>query len=120
MAPKRVLIVDDDPEVLETLTVSLEDRYDVAVAANGRDALRSVLAAHFDAIVLDLMMPIMNGEAFVRELAARKLEIPVVLASASDDLRARAAALRVADHIEKPFDIDRLLRKIEGAISLRP
>lgn len=101
---KRILIVDDDPDILESLRMLLEESYEVEVALDGERALAEILAKPFDAIVLDLMMPVLDGAAFLRELRARGVPVPVVLVSAARDLTARARALDIAEHLSKPFD----------------
>lgn len=101
---KRVLLVDDDPDILESLRMLLEESYAVEVAVNGEAGLRALLARRFDAVVLDMMMPVLDGAGMVRELQARGVHVPVLLASAARNLRSEARSLGVDDFIEKPFD----------------
>ena len=112
-AQRPVLIVDDDIDIREALTDTLEDHgMRVVAAANGRDALR--LVRHMDAppaaILLDLMMPIMDGYAFLsaRELDPRLKAIPVAVITAGQ----RVEAERFIDNaplISKPIDVPYLL-----------
>jgi DNA-binding NtrC family response regulator len=116
---RRVLVVDDDPDILESLQLLLEDTYEIEVAENGAEALALLKVKRFDAIVLDLMMPVMSGEVLVQELARAGIDVPIVLASAVADLPRQAAALRVADAIAKPFDVDKLEQKLARVIDAR-
>ena len=120
MKLKRVLLVDDDPDILTSLEMLLQDIYEVARAEDGEEALDALLAQPFDAVVLDLMMPVLDGAGLMRELRARSMRVPVLLASAAHDLSVRARALGVEDYIEKPFDLDllesKLARLTEGGL----
>lgn len=103
-AMKRVLIVDDERDVTEALAELLEPTYAVSMAFNGAEALAILEAGGIDAVVLDLMMPVMNGETLVAELQARGMRVPVIFASASHDLPHRARRSKVDDYIAKPFE----------------
>src|SRR6185436_12913156 len=78
----------------------------------GAEALEKLEAGAFDLLVLDLMMPVVDGATLKKEFDARQLQIPVILVSASRDLRAQAEDLAVADWIAKPFDFAVLEAKI--------
>lgn len=110
---KRILLVDDDPDILESLRMLLEESYEIDVALDGERALAEILARPYDAIVLDLMMPVLDGAGLLRELRARGVRVPVVLVSAARDLAARARALAVDEHLAKPFDPALLEDKLE-------
>jgi len=113
VAGKRVLVVDDDPDIRELLFTALEDEgFEVVPAANGQEALAIMETFRPDVIVLDLMMPVMDGWQFAQALRARADDIPLVLLSAARDLRVHARQLQAADMIEKPFDLSELLPKI--------
>ncbi len=104
----RILIVDDEPDILWSLSLLLERRYDVTTAEDGATALRALEEDRYDAVILDLMMPGMDGAALKREMDARGLRVPVVIVSAFSDVRERAAQLRVRDYMTKPIDIPKL------------
>jgi CheY-like chemotaxis protein len=116
---KRLLIVDDDPDVLESVALILEDGYAVSIARNGVDALRRIETEHFDAILLDLGMPLKDGGEVLREMAARGLEVPVILVSATPNLVARARALGATDCLVKPFTAERLEAKVAALVGAR-
>jgi two-component system chemotaxis response regulator CheY len=118
VAGKRVLVVDDDPDIRELLFTALEDEgFEVVPAANGREALSLIATFRPDVIILDLMMPVMDGWQFASEMRAREEDIPIVLLSAARDLRAHAKTLAAAEIIEKPFDLSELLPKIARVAS---
>jgi two-component system, chemotaxis family, chemotaxis protein CheY len=115
---KRVLVVDDDASIRELLSTALEDDgYEVVPAINGEDALSVCERWRPDVIVLDLMMPVMDGWQFATELRAREEDIPIVLLSAARDLKTHAKTLSAAEIIEKPFDLSELLPKIAKVAS---
>ena len=108
-----VLIVDDDEDIREILTeLLLAEGYEVATSANGREALE-YLRSHVPpaVVVLDIMMPVMDGWAFLAERAADASlsSIPVIIASANLDLIQRSE-LQLYDRLPKPFDTSRLLK----------
>lgn len=114
MCPRPVLVVDDDPDIRETLRFVLEEAgYPVYSAENGQDALQ-VLADSDPLpglILLDLMMPIMSGDEMLRALrAVRALaQIPVTIVTASGAPMPPLAS----SMLKKPVDLDVLLRIVE-------
>ena len=113
---RRVLVVDDDPSIQGFLAEALADEgYGVRTAANGREALAILQEWRPDLILLDLMMPEMDGWAFRGEQRAmpRVSDVPVIVLSAARDLDARTRALKPAQVFPKPFDLEALLDTIE-------
>jgi CheY-like chemotaxis protein len=115
----RILVVEDDDAIRGLVSEVLrEDGYQVREATNGAEALQTVQEGCPDLIVLDLMMPVMNGWTFLEE-CRRNLpcaEVPVVVTSASHDLPRTADRLRamgVRTCLAKPFDVDGLLALVE-------
>ncbi|MCC7370647.1 MAG: response regulator [Chloroflexi bacterium] len=112
----RVLVVEDEESIAQFVTDVLRDEgYEVRRALHGRDALDVLEDWTPDLIVLDLMMPVMDGRAF--RTAQRALEggwdrIPVVVLSGAREARAIADELDVAATLTKPFDIEDLLATI--------
>ena len=108
-----VLVVDDDPDILEAVCDILEgEGYRVARARNGREALARVDEERPLLILLDHMMPVMDGLAFAQALHRREdHEIPIVVISADGDPQ-KAAALGARGFLAKPFDIDALLAEV--------
>ena len=111
---KTVLIVDDDPDICLSLQLWLEPKFAVLTAGNGIEALASLGRARVDAIVLDLMMPVMDGAMLKQELDRRGESIPIVLVSARADVDRAAASLGVRDYLVKPVDPMALERVLEA------
>ncbi len=109
MGQRRVLVVDDDPDI-RALLVSLlsEDGYDARSARDGRDALEVLDTWTADVVVLDLMMPVMDGWTFAERMRER-WNIPIVVLSAATDVKRHGSRLGAADVMPKPFDIETLL-----------
>ena len=118
MGARRVLIVDDDPDIRALLmSVLADDGYDAAAASNGREALELLDRWSADLVVLDLMMPVMDGWTFAQRMREKKSEpVPIVILSAATDLKRHAATIGAAGLIPKPFDLDTLLPIIERAV----
>jgi two-component system alkaline phosphatase synthesis response regulator PhoP len=112
----RLLIVEDDASVQEALAVGLGDVYDVSVAGNGDDALAAILATSFDVVVLDPLLPGMDGITLMRTLRERKIRVPVVLASASPLVANAARELNATDYLAKPFTLRQLESKLERVL----
>lgn len=115
----RILVVEDDAAIRDLVSEVLrDDGYEVSEAANGAEALAYVGGHRPDLIVLDLMMPVMDGWAFVEECRRTNkcTEVPIVVTSASHDLPKTAERLRsygVRTCLAKPFDVDGLLALVE-------
>ena len=104
----RVLVIDDEPDILWSLSLLLEPSYAVTTAESGAAALRALDEIPFDAVLLDLMMPEMDGAAVKREMDTRGITTPVIIVSAFADVAERAARLGVRHFLPKPIDIPRL------------
>jgi DNA-binding response OmpR family regulator len=110
----RILVVDDEPQVVWMLQFSLEaEGYQTLSARDGRAALDEVREHHPSVVLLDIMMPVMDGWAFLEELQALpEQERPrVIVVSARSSLRdrAKAAELGADAFVAKPFNVDDLL-----------
>jgi CheY-like chemotaxis protein len=113
---KTVLIVEDDAAIREALSLILAgEGFVVLGAANGQEALGLLRSGpHPNLILLDLMMPIMDGWQFRREQTqdAALSAIPVVVLSADGNGQQKAAALRAAGYLQKPVEVETLLETI--------
>ncbi len=112
---RRVLVVDDDDIIRGFLAEALADEgYEVQQAANGRDALALLRHWRPDLILLDLMMPGMDGWAFRAEQRQQglALDVPLIALSAVRGLDLRTRALGAAQVFAKPFDLDAVLDAI--------
>ncbi len=115
-AMKRLLVVDDDPDIRLGLRALFEDRYDVVVARDGGEALRLIEDDGIDVMVLDLMMPAMDGPGLLAALDVRGIRIPAVVVSAFGDVRQRVSSEHGLEFVAKPFDVDELEAKIGRAL----
>lgn len=109
---RTVLIVDDDPGVLEVLELALNaEGYQVILAHDGSEALERAVATRPHLMLVDLMMPVMDGWQFVRECRKRGEcdKTPVILLSAARNLDQAARELGVQAAVPKPFNLDELL-----------
>ena len=117
MAAKHILIVEDDHDVAQSVAEVLESSgYGTGIAANGREALDYLEKnTQTDLILLDMMMPVMDGWQFREE--QRKLpafdSIPVVIVTADGNARGKAEAIQAAGLVSKPVTIDGLLDEVE-------
>jgi two-component system, OmpR family, alkaline phosphatase synthesis response regulator PhoP len=109
---ERLLLVDDDADVLTALETLLEDAYEVVVAEDGDEALARLRQGGFDCVLLDLMMPRVSGATVLRAMRAEGVDVPVILGSASVDLTEQARELGADDSIQKPYDVEVLESKI--------
>lgn len=119
MREGRVLVIDDEPMVRETLGQVLSDEgYVVDLAIDGESALERVHAARPDAILLDLMMPGMNGRQFLQALRDEPAyeRVPVLIMTAVHGLEVNLATLGASEVVEKPFNVDELLNKVALAV----
>src|SRR6185295_8170092 len=115
----RVLVVDDDDATRDAVAVALSDSCDVVQANDGVLALCLLEAQRFDAVVLDLMMPGVNGQEVLHAAKARRLRVPFVLASASIDVESTARVFGIMDFIRKPFGVVELEAKVSRALARR-
>ena len=108
----RVLVVDDDAAIRDTLRDLLDaEGYDVALACHGLEALESLRRQRADVVILDLRMPVMTGDELLAQLDADPdlCRIPVLILSANKDLPAHA--------LRKPVDLDELLGAVAAELT---
>jgi DNA-binding NtrC family response regulator len=113
----RLLIVDDEPLILEVLTEHFKTDYDVETALNGADALGAILRARPDVVMLDINMPRMNGVEVLKDIKRIDESIAVLMVTANEQVAMAAEALRhgAFGYVPKPFDfryLDHLLATI--------
>ena len=117
---RRVLVVDDEPQVRATIREALSlEGYDVTEASNGAEALALLPTVLPEVIVLDLWMPVMDGWAFRRAQAVSHAQIPVIVISALDLSSTRLEELGADALIGKPFDLDVLYSAVADVLAKR-
>jgi two-component system, OmpR family, copper resistance phosphate regulon response regulator CusR len=113
----RILVVEDEPRILAFVSRRLEtDGYTVQAALDGAAALDAVAHARPDLVVLDLLLPRVDGLTVLKHLSAKHPTLPVVILSARDDLptKLRGFELGAWDYLGKPFSLDELVARIRA------
>lgn len=119
MSSTPILVVDDDTAILELIAqVLIDEGYNVLTAGDGRAAVALARMQLPKLILLDLMMPEMNGWQVIAALKSFSptRTIPVILLSARRDLAETAAYLGATAYLEKPFDLDELVQQVQSYI----
>ena len=112
---KRILMVEDESSIYEFVKLELEyEGYQVCVKEDGRDGLQEALYNDYDLVILDVMLPSINGFEICRRLKREK-NTPVIMLSAKDSVMDKVNGLQIGadDYISKPFAIEELLARIE-------
>ncbi|SDS84245.1 response regulator transcription factor [Jiangella sp. DSM 45060] len=115
----RVLVVDDDPGVRESLRRSLAfNGYQIDLAGDGEEALRAISTDPPDAVVLDIMMPRLDGLATCRALRAAGNDLPILMLTARDEVSDRVSGLDAGadDYLPKPFALEELLARLRALL----
>ncbi|SHK32804.1 two-component system, OmpR family, response regulator MprA [Pseudonocardia thermophila] len=118
----RILVVDDDRSVRESLRRSLAfNGYEVDLASDGQEALDAVTARRPDAMVLDVMMPRLDGLEVCRRMRAAGDELPILVLTARDAVSDRVAGLDAGadDYLPKPFALEELLARLRALLRRR-
>ena len=110
-----VLVVEDDPDLATLVQLIVADAgYEVGTASDGAEALQQVAAGMPGLILLDMRMPVMNGWEFAREFRARHgRAAPIVVVTAAENARLRAEEIAADGWLEKPFDLEDVVRMVE-------
>ncbi|MEV4468460.1 response regulator transcription factor [Nonomuraea salmonea] len=117
--PARLLVVDDEPALREALQSSLEfEGYKVATADDGQQALDALGAETYDAVLLDVMMPRLDGLTACRRLRSSGNHVPVLMLTARDAVGDRVSGLDAGadDYLVKPFELDELLARVRALL----
>jgi two-component system alkaline phosphatase synthesis response regulator PhoP len=115
----RILIVEDEPDMLLLLRINLEQAgFEPSLAADGATAMRRIASERPDIVLLDLMLPVMDGWALLADLGTREVAPPVVVCSAKGSPRdlARAFELGAAEYVTKPFDMEDVLDTVRSVL----
>ena len=121
--PRRILLVEDEPGLVLTLTDRLESEgYEIETAADGDSGLERASSRHFDLIVLDVMLPRRNGFEVCRALRERGNQTPVIMLTARGHVADKVAGLKLGadDYVTKPFEMVELLARIEAHLRRLP
>jgi DNA-binding response OmpR family regulator len=110
-----ILLIEDEPRIRTFITRGLgAEGFTVDERDDGRAGLSCALSEQYDLVILDLALPSMDGLTVLEALSSRRPKVPVLILSASSDLRTRAAAFSrgASDYLEKPFAFDDLLARV--------
>ena len=114
----RVLVVDDEPTLTELLSMALRyEGWEVRTAGDGRAAVRAAREFRPDAVVLDVMLPDIDGLEVLRRLRAAAADVPVLFLTARDAVEDRIAGLTAGgdDYVTKPFSLEEVVARLRGA-----
>jgi DNA-binding response OmpR family regulator len=119
MSKKRILVVDDEVDLVETVRFSFKlEGYDVLVAYNGEEALNQARKENPDLILLDLMLPKLDGYKVCRLLKfdERYKHIPILMLTAKIQEKDKVTGMETGanEYITKPFDMDELMKKVKN------
>src|SRR6188472_841983 len=116
-SPVRVLVVDDEVNIAELLSMALRyEGWDVSMAHTGRQAVSTAAEVKPDAVVLDMMLPDFNGLEVLRRMRATQPDVPVVFLTARDAVEDRIAGLTAGgdDYVTKPFSLEELVARLRA------
>ncbi|OEV13966.1 response regulator transcription factor [Streptomyces nanshensis] len=115
----RVLVVDDEQSITELLSLALRlEGWEIRSAANGEEAMRAAFEFRPDAVVLDIMLPDMDGLTILRRLRHEVPDVPVLFLTAKDAVEDRIAGLTAGgdDYVTKPFSLEEVVARLRGLI----
>jgi two-component system, OmpR family, copper resistance phosphate regulon response regulator CusR len=115
----RILVIEDEPRIMSFLSRAFEaEGFDVDGADNGSDGFERAVRGPYDLVILDLLLPGLDGLRVLRELHRRRPELPVVIVSARSDLptKLRGFEFGANDYLAKPFAVDELLARVRAQL----
>jgi two-component system, OmpR family, response regulator len=118
-APQRVLVVDDEPSIADLVATALRfEGFEVTTASTGNEALEAVEATRPDLVVLDVMLPDVDGFEVARRLAATGKSVPVLFLTARDATDDKVLGLNVGgdDYVTKPFSLAELVARVHAVL----
>ena len=116
--PKTILVIEDDGNIRELLRLYLEQEgYAVETAQDGMDGLRAFKRVHPDLVLLDLMMPVMDGTQVMKEIRAQS-KVPVIMLTAKGETFDKVAGLELGadDYVTKPFEMRELISRVRAVL----
>jgi DNA-binding response OmpR family regulator len=118
----RILVIEDEPRIMSVLSRAFEaEGFEVDGADNGSDGFERAVRGPHDLVILDLLLPRLDGLRVLRELHRRRPELPVVIVSARSDLPTKLSGFQFGanDYVTKPFAIDELLARVRAQLRTR-
>lgn len=125
VAKPRILVVEDDPDLRTILKLQLASRgFEITEAENGAEGFRAIQAEVPDCVILDLMMPVMDGFGFLKRVRSimNTKDVPILILTASEDERNRVRGFQYqADaYMSKPYDLEKLTVLVEKLLARAP
>ena len=118
----RILVVDDEPSIVDSVaTVLRYEGFEVDVAHSGRTAIEKVTTGSFDLIVLDVMLPDLDGFEVTRRIRADGLDVPILFLTAKSEVEDRIAGLTIGadDYVAKPFSLMEIVARLRAILRRR-
>lgn len=115
----RILLVEDEENIRDVVKLNLElENFEVVATGNGKDAIRYFQEQHFDLIILDVMLPEIDGFQICEQIRLTDMEVPVIFLTAKDAVGDRISGLKKGadDYLTKPFVLEELLLRINNLI----
>lgn len=115
----RVLLAEDEENIREGIKLNLElEGYEVEIAKDGKEAIKKFKEQHFDLLLLDIMLPEVDGYQICEQVRLTNLEIPIIFLTAKDTAMDKIAGLKrgADDYITKPFNLEELLLRVNNLI----
>jgi two-component system, OmpR family, alkaline phosphatase synthesis response regulator PhoP len=115
----RILLVEDEENIREVVKLNLElENFEVVATGNGKDAIRYFQEQHFDLIILDVMLPEMDGINVTETIRISNNEVPILILSAKNSSADRVLGLKKGadDYLAKPFNLEELLLRVNKLI----
>jgi len=119
----HIVVIDDDEKITSLLRRSLAfEGYEVTTAQNGQEGLRILLGRHADLVILDVMMPQLDGWEVCSRLRAADIHSPILMLTAKDDVQDRVKGLDLGadDYLVKPFALEELTARVRALLRRRP
>ncbi|OGX40204.1 MAG: hypothetical protein A3C53_07640 [Omnitrophica WOR_2 bacterium RIFCSPHIGHO2_02_FULL_68_15] len=116
---KKILVVDDEPQLALAVKIRLQSRgYEVVTAHDGQQGLEVLEREKPDLVILDVLMPVMDGYSCLREINARlgRGKLPIIMLTARDRMKDLFELEGIEDYVVKPFDHEDLLMRIDRAL----
>ena len=115
----RILLVEDEADLAELIKINLElDGYKVSVAVHGAVAIQRLKSESFDLVIMDIMMPSMDGITATQHIRLTNNDIPIMILSASNSSKDRIAGLKAGadDYMSKPFELEEMMLRVQKLI----
>ena len=115
----RILVIEDEKQLLKIIGERLkEEGYTTDLVRNGMEGLHFVESLDYDCIILDLMLPTIDGFSILKKLRARKINIPILILTAKDTIKDKVNGLNLGadDYITKPFSFEELIARVKAML----